>query len=61
MHSDIDEKKIRHKDPRKLALAIAYAKADSLLPQITEPAVLITTDQAVVCNNKIIEKINKKG
>jgi septum formation protein len=56
MHPDIDEKKIRHKDPRKLALAIANTKADNLLPQITDPAVLITTDQVVVCNNKIYEK-----
>lgn len=56
MHPNIDEKKIRHKDPQQLALAIANAKADDLLRQITEPAVLITTDQVVVCNDKIYEK-----
>ena len=56
MHSDLDEKQIRHPDPEQLALAIAHAKADVLLPKITEPSLLITTDQVVVCNHEIYEK-----
>lgn len=56
MSPDIDEKKIRHEDPCKLALAIAHAKADALLPKISEPAILITTDQVVVCHDEIFEK-----
>jgi len=58
---DIDEKAIRNDDPKELALAIANAKADAvktrlIASQITEPALLITVDQVVVCNNKIYEK-----
>ena len=39
MSPDIDEKAIRHADSEQLALAIANAKADKLLEQITEPAI----------------------
>ncbi len=56
MSPDIDEKAIRHDDPEQLALAIANAKADALLPRIAEPALLITIDQVVVCDGKIYEK-----
>lgn len=56
MSPDIDEKAIRHDDPEQLALAIANAKADALISQIHEPALLITVDQVVVCNDKIYEK-----
>ncbi|MBI4138127.1 MAG: septum formation protein Maf [Candidatus Wildermuthbacteria bacterium] len=56
MVSHIDEKGIRHEDPRKLTLALAKAKADALLPHIADPALLITADQVVVCTGKIFEK-----
>lgn len=54
--ADIDEKKIRHENPEKLVLALAHAKADSILPKISVPAILITADQVVVCGGKILEK-----
>lgn len=53
---DIDEKKIRDSNPSRLVLSIAHAKADALLPQISEPAILITSDQVVFCHNEIFEK-----
>ena len=56
MVSDIDEKAIRFDDAEKLVLALARAKAEALKPKIFQPAILITSDQVVVCNKKIIEK-----
>ena len=68
MSADIDEKAIRLEDPIKLTLALAIAKAEALLPKISakggsayggknkEGVILITSDQVVVCNGKIIEK-----
>lgn len=50
------KKAIRNPDPQKLVLALAHAKADALLSRIHEPALLITSDQVVVCNGEIIEK-----
>lgn len=43
-------------DPSTLTLAIAHAKADALLQEIETPSLLITSDQVVVCNNRIREK-----
>lgn len=56
MSADIDEKAIRFPNPQTLTLALAHAKADALLARITEPALLITTDQVVLHNNTILEK-----
>ncbi len=56
MSPDIDEKAIRFEDPEKLTLTLAHAKADSLLPKIQTPSILITSDQVVVCNREIREK-----
>lgn len=56
MSPDIEEKKIRYEDPHQLVLAIAHAKADALLSRILEPALLITSDQVVVCHDEIFEK-----
>jgi septum formation protein len=56
MPADIDEKAIRFDDPVKLTLTLANAKADALLPRIKESVILITSDQVVVCNGKILEK-----
>lgn len=54
--ANIDEKAIRFDDATVLTLALANAKADALLSRIKEPAILITSDQVVVCDGKILEK-----
>jgi septum formation protein len=54
--ADIDEKKVRHDDLQKLPLLIANAKADALLPSITEPVILLTADVVVVANGELREK-----
>lgn len=56
MSPDIDEKAIRFDDPERLTLAIANAKADALIRVLTEPVILVTSDQVVVCHSKILEK-----
>jgi len=56
MDPNIDEKAIRCENPKQLVTALAYAKAEALLPQINAEALLITSDQVVYCNNQIIEK-----
>lgn len=60
MTADIDEKAIRFKDPQKLVLALARAKAEALKIKINESAILITSDQVVVCDGKIREKPETK-
>lgn len=61
LSADIDERAIRFDDPKVLVLAIANAKAEALKPKISEPAILITADQVVFCNGKILEKpLDKK-
>lgn len=54
--ADIDEKAIRFKDPTKLTLAIANAKADALISRAGPNNIIITSDQVVVCNGMILEK-----
>ncbi len=56
MTSDVDELAIRHDDPYKLPLLLASAKADAIIPKITEPAILITADVVVVQNGRLFEK-----
>jgi len=56
MSADIDEKQIRRDDPAELVLALARAKAEALKSRISEPAILITSDQVVVWQNKVLEK-----
>ncbi len=56
MSPDVDEKSIRDPDPKELVLKIARAKAAALLPNIHEPAILITSDQVIVCNGEVREK-----
>jgi septum formation protein len=53
---DIDEKQIRHTDPRQLTMMIAEAKARVLLEKVQEPAIIITADQVVAWNGEIREK-----
>lgn len=59
----IDEKAIRLgntprdlSEPRALTLALAHAKADALISNLAVGTILITSDQVVVCNNRIREK-----
>ena len=40
---------------------IANAKADALLSKVTEPSILITSDQVIVCNGVIREKPESIG
>lgn len=56
MSPDIDEKGIRSDDFYQLPLMIARAKADALISNITEPILLITADQVVVCHGSLHEK-----
>jgi len=56
MAANIDEQAIRDPNPQQLAAKLAQAKAQALLPQITEAAILITCDQLVLCNHEIREK-----
>jgi septum formation protein len=56
MTADIDEKAIRFDDPKELTMALAKAKAEVLLSCVKEPALLITADQVVVWNGRILEK-----
>ncbi|MFA7244624.1 MAG: Maf family protein [Candidatus Magasanikbacteria bacterium] len=56
MNPNIDEKAIRFDDPKQLTLALAHAKADALLPKISEPSLLVTSDQVVTWNGNILEK-----
>lgn len=58
--ANIDEKAIRLDDPKELVLAIAKAKAAALVSRIFEPAILITSDQVVVCNGEMREKPESK-
>ena len=56
LSADLDETAIRHPDPSALALALAHAKADALLPRLASPALLVTCDQVVSCAGELREK-----
>ncbi len=59
MPSDIDEKAIRFESPKLLTVALAKAKADKieqLLRESGKEACVITGDQVVLWNGKILEK-----
>ncbi|EGG23404.1 maf family protein [Cavenderia fasciculata] len=56
MSPDIDEKAIRHADAKTLTLLISRAKADALVDKVTEPSLLICSDQVIVHNGVIREK-----
>lgn len=56
MSPDIDEKAIRIENPYELPSLIADAKRMALVEKISEPAILITADQVVVCDNQLYEK-----
>ena len=60
--ADIDEKAIRHDDPREMVKLIAAAKADEIVKKLNlekerkEDVVLLTCDQVVVFENAVLEK-----
>ncbi len=63
--ADIDEKAIRHEDPKELVMALAHAKADAILGDPVKRAAmlagpagvyLVTCDQVVVHRGRILEK-----
>src|SRR3989338_441769 len=56
MTADIDEKAKRFDDHKKLTMDLAKAKAEALRSRIGEPTLLITADQVVLWNGKILEK-----
>lgn len=56
MSPDIDEKAVRTDDYYKLSHLVARAKTEALLAKISEPVLLITADQVVVCNGNLFEK-----
>ncbi len=60
MDPNIDEKAIRHENPKKLVTTLARAKAAALLSKIKKKSLLITADQVVLCNKKILEKPRNK-
>ena len=60
---DIDEKSIRHEDPRKMVVAIAHAKAVKALQMLTDagmeeesPGFVICCDQVIVFDGEVREK-----
>lgn len=56
MVSNIDEKVIRHENWYEMPLRIAKAKTEALLPNIKEPALLITADVVTIWNGELREK-----
>jgi len=56
MSPDIDEKAIRRERPEELVLAIAEAKNQAIRGRLREPAVIVTSDQVVVADGRVLEK-----
>ena len=60
MPPNIDESSFQSNDASVLALSIAKAKTQALLPQIVHPALLITSDLIVACGDNIYGKPRNK-
>lgn len=56
INPDIDEKAIRHEDPRELVRLIARAKNDAVMLKVVNPSLIITSDQVTVFDGRIREK-----
>ncbi|MFA5926396.1 MAG: Maf family protein [Parcubacteria group bacterium] len=54
--ADIDEKMVRSDDFYKLPILIAKAKAEAILPSINKPSILLTFDEIIVFEGRILEK-----
>eukprot|EP01121_Diplochlamys_sp_Union-15-3_P009244 TRINITY_DN2512_c0_g1_i2.p1 TRINITY_DN2512_c0_g1~~TRINITY_DN2512_c0_g1_i2.p1 ORF type:complete len:190 (-),score=26.87 TRINITY_DN2512_c0_g1_i2:34-603(-) len=52
----IDEKAIRDNDPSQLTLKLSRAKVDAVLSKVEGEAIIICSDQVIVCNGQIREK-----
>ncbi|OGI56938.1 hypothetical protein A3B85_02910 [Candidatus Nomurabacteria bacterium RIFCSPHIGHO2_02_FULL_37_13] len=57
---DVDEKLIETDNPYQRPLIVARAKANALISNIKEPALLITSDVIAVCGGKAREKPKSK-
>ncbi|MBP6912911.1 MAG: Maf family protein [Candidatus Pacebacteria bacterium] len=53
---NIDEKKVRTLHNEDTPIVLSYAKSQAVIKKITEPAIIITCDQVIVCNGEILEK-----
>ncbi len=60
MKPDINEKAIRADDFYKLPILIAREKSKALQSRVTEPALIITADQVVICDGELREKPETK-
>ena len=56
MSADVDERAIRTDDPYALPVRLSEAKAAALVPKISEPSLLVTSDTIVICAGKVYEK-----
>ena len=56
MSADVDERAIRTNNPYELPIRLSEAKAAALLPNISEPSLLVTSDTIVICEGKVYEK-----
>lgn len=54
--SDIDEKSIKAEDPYQRPLILARAKADTLISQVKEEAIIITSDTVIIAEGNLYEK-----
>jgi septum formation protein len=57
---EINEKRVRYKDPKELVLKIAQAKAEDITKKISGGAVVITSDSISVVNGEIRGKPGDK-
>ena len=57
--ANIDEKAIRHENPKQLVTLLAQAKADAIKDHYPDQ-IIITCDQVVFCQNEIREKPESK-
>ncbi|MES2437387.1 MAG: Maf family protein [Patescibacteria group bacterium] len=56
MSPDVDEMAIRSTDYYELPLILARAKSEAIIPNVTEPALVITGDVVVICDGELYEK-----
>jgi len=62
--ADIDERTIRHDDPKEMVKLIAAAKADEIVKKLSlkeKDVVLLTCDQVVVFEDAVLEKPNSRA
>jgi len=57
---DINEKSVRDDDPENLVVMIAEAKADAVMPHVSDDSFVITSDSIAVVGGEIREKPDSK-